>query len=212
MMPQKEIRKHLIWTVPSGAFREDFVYLIAWYTNGNVIVHGMVTWEAERGFESLCCQIQIQLQNSRWDKFNYMHPVKSLEKTDGAEEGFHCGIVKLRNQETKMCLFAVHLTGLSVFQAQCFEHNALRHNVCTSILPGWNPCWLWDVPHSFPVASTLGCSARRITDLRLYEWLPWILILDVIGNFVRKCLCVSIRLVVCMPGLSGQVAVRLIRK
>ena len=56
MMPQKEIRKHLIWTVPSGAFREDFVYLIIWYTNGNVIVHGMVTWEPERGFESSCCK------------------------------------------------------------------------------------------------------------------------------------------------------------
>ena len=103
---------------------------------------------------------KIQIQNSRWDNLNYMHPVKSLEKTDGVEEGFHCGIVKLRNQETKMSLFAVHPTGLSVFQAQCFEHNALRHNVCTPSLPGWNPCWLWDVPHSFPVASTLGSSAR----------------------------------------------------
>ena len=205
MMPQKEIRKQLIWTVPSGAFRQDFVYLIYKWKCDSARNGNLRAWAGL--WELVLKKYKIQGETN-----SIMHPVKSLEKTDGVWGGFHCGIVKLRNQETKMSLFAVHPTGLSVFQAQCFEHNALRHNVCTPSLPGWNPCWLWDVPHSFPVAIILGCSARRITDLRLYEWLPWIVILDVMRNFVRKCLCVSIRLVVCMPGLSGQVAVRLIRK
>ena len=128
MMPQKEIRKQLIWTVPSGAFREDFVYLIyKWKCdsarNGNLRgwagLRELVLQKYEFKYKFKVRQIQLN-----------MYPVKGLEKTDGVWEGFHCGIVKLRNQETKMCLFAVQPTGPcvsnTVFRTQCIASQCLQ--------------------------------------------------------------------------------------
>ena len=134
--------------------------LCIWYTNGNVIVHGMVTWEPERGFESSCCkntnsntkfkvrQIQLHVSCQRFRENWWGVRRVSL---------WNCEAEKPGNQDVFVCS--------APNRTLCFKHSVSNTMHCATMFA--LPSYLVGTPADFGMCHIVSLSRAHWGVLRV---------------------------------------------